>query len=111
MDLNEFVKDVIVSIYDGLSKAKEEIGHSIIPTAGIVSEGIPYVKSELHPRTPATTISNLQFEVSLTDGTKDGVNGGIGVMLGNLTIGTKGSSEYNQTSLSKIKFNIPIELR
>lgn len=110
MDLNEFVKDVIVSIYDGLSKAQEEVGTSIIPSAGIVSEGIPYVKNDPNPRNPATMVSNLQFEVSLTDGTKDGINGGIGVMLGNLTIGAKGNSEYNQTSLSKIKFNIPIKL-
>lgn len=108
MELNEFVKDVIVSIYDGISEAKKATGKPVLPSGGLVSEGIPYVKNAIGP---ATMISNLEFEVALTDGTKDGVNGGIGVLLGSLTLGAKSNSETQQTSLSKIKFNIPIELK
>lgn len=111
MELNEFVKDVIVSIYDGISEAKKTTGKPILPSAGLVSEGIPYVKNGIGPNASATMISNLEFEVALTDGSKDGINGGIGVLLGNLTLGAKGNSETQQTSLSKIKFNIPIELK
>lgn len=111
MELNEFVKDVIVNIYDGLSEAQKVTGKSVLPSGGIVSEGIPYVKKGIGIQTNATMISNLEFEVALTDGVKDGVHGGIGVLLGALTVGTKGNSETQQTSLSKIKFNIPIELK
>ncbi len=111
MELNEFVKDVIVSIYDGISEAKKATGKPILPSAGLVSEGIPYVKNGIGPNASATMISNLEFEVALTDGSKDGINGGIGVLLGSLTLGAKGNSETQQTSLSKIKFNIPIELK
>lgn len=111
MELNEFVKDVIVSIYDGISEAKKATGKPVLPSGGLISEGIPYVKNGIGPNTHATMISNLEFEVTLTDGTKDGVNGGIGVLLGSLTLGAKGNSETQQTSLSKIKFNIPIELK
>lgn len=111
MELNEFVKDVIVSIYDGIAEAKKATGKPVLPSGGLISEGIPYVKNGIGPNTHATMISNLQFEVALTDGTKDGVNGGIGVLLGSLTLGAKGNSETQQTSLSRIKFNIPIELK
>lgn len=111
MELNEFVKDVIVSIYDGILEAKKATGKPVLPSGGLVSEGVPYVKSGIGPTAHATMISNLEFEVALTDGTKDGVNGGIGVLLGSLTLGAKGNSETQQTSLSKIKFNIPIELK
>lgn len=111
MELKDFIKDVIVDIYEGISAAKKETGKSVLPNAGLVSEGIPYVKNGIGPGAQATMISNLVFEVSLTDGSKDGVSGGIGVLLGSLSLGGKGSSETQQTSLSKIKFNIPIELK
>lgn len=111
MELNEFVKSVIVNIYDGISDAKKVTGKSVLPSGGIVSDGIPYVKNAPGPSANAIMISNLEFEVSLTDGVKDGTHGGIGVLLGALTIGAKGDSETQQTSLSKIKFNIPIELK
>ncbi len=110
MQLSEFIKDVITNIYEGISSAKESTGKNILPQGGLVSEGIPYVKSGIGPTSKPTMISNIEFEVSLTDGTKDGVNGGIGVLLGALTLGAKGNSETEQTSLSKIKFNVPIEL-
>lgn len=112
MDLNDFIKDVIVSVYDGISKAKQETGFQVIPSGLSASEGIPYVVNEVGPRgSKSTLVSNLHFEVSLTESTKDGSTGGIGVMLGNLGIGVKGNNESNQSSLSKIKFNIPIEIK
>jgi len=111
MQLNEFIKDVITNIYDGVSEAKKSTGKNVLPSGGLISEGIPYVKSGIGPSAAATMVSNIEFEVILTDGTKDGVNGGIGVLLGALTLGAKGNSETQQSSLSKIKFNIPIELK
>lgn len=111
MELKDFVKDVIVDIYEGISEAKKQTGKSILPSGKLVSEGIPYVKEHISPTASATMVSNLEFEVSLTDGSKDGVSGGIGVLLGSLSLGGKSNSESQQTSLSKIRFNIPIELK
>lgn len=111
MELKDFIKDVITDIYEGISEAKKQTGKSILPSGGLVSEGIPYVKNGIGPTASATMVSNLEFEVSLTDGNKDGVSGGIGVLLGSLSLGGKSNSESQQTSLSKIRFNIPIELK
>lgn len=111
MQLNEFIKDVILNIYDGLNQAKDATGKNIIPSGGLVSDGIPYVKDGMGASASAKFISNLIFEVSLTDESKDGVSGGVGVLLGALNLGTKGNSETQQSSLSKIKFNIPIDLK
>lgn len=110
MELDEFIKNVIVSIHKGLDSAKTEVGKSILPSGGLISDGIPYVKSGIGPSSKATMVSNLEFEVALTDSNKDGVKSGIGVLLGSLNLGVKGSNETEQISLSKIKFNIPINL-
>lgn len=32
MDLDEFVKSVIISVYSGIEKAKQETGKNIIPS-------------------------------------------------------------------------------
>lgn len=111
MQLNDFIKDVITNIYNGVSEAQKSTGKDVLPSGGLVSEGIPYIKSGIGPSASATMISNIEFEVSLTEGNKDGISGGIGVLLGALTLGSKANSEAEQISLSKIKFNIPIELK
>jgi hypothetical protein len=59
----------------------------------------------------AKFISNIIFEVSLTDEPKDDVSSGVGVLFGALNLGAKENSETQQSSLSKIKFNIPIDLK
>ena len=110
MQLNEFIKDVIVNIYDGLNHAKDATRSTVLPSGGLI-EGLPYVKDGIGPNAKAKFISKLEFEVSLTDGSKDGISGGIGVLLGAINIGTKGNIETEQSSLSKIKFSIPIELK
>lgn len=111
MELKDFIKDVIVDIYEGISAAKKTTGKRIIPEASLIPESIPYVKNGIGPNSQATMVSNLVFEVSLTNENKDGTSSGIGVLLGSFNIGGKESSENQQTSLSKIKFNIPIELK
>lgn len=110
MELNDFIKDVIVGIYSGLNDAKKETKKNVVPSGGLISEGIPYIKNGIGPNASATMISNIEFEVALTEGSKDGTDGGIGVLLGALNLGAKGSSESEKVSLSKIKFNIPIAL-
>lgn len=110
MELKDFIKDVIVSIYNGISEAKETTGKHILPQGNSISESIPYISKGMAPLDPIAIVSNLEFELSLTEGDKNGITGGIGVLLGSLTMGSKGNNEHQQTSLSKIKFNIPIEL-
>lgn len=110
MNLDEFIKDVIVNIYNGISDAKNETSRNVIPQ-GESADGMPNVKGGSRNSGYMTLVSNIEFEVSLTNGEKDGVAGGIGVLLGALSLGAKTNNETTQTSLSKIKFTIPIELK
>lgn len=110
MELKDFIKDVIVNIYDGISEAKETVGKPILPQGSSISESIPHINKGMSPLDPIVSVSNLEFELSLTEGDKNGTTGGIGVLLGSLTIGSKENNEHQQASLSKIRFNIPIEL-
>lgn len=110
MILDEFIKEVIVSIHKGIDKAQLEGGKEILPNSGLISESIPYVKYGVGPTAKSSMISNVEFEVSLINSDKDGVSGGIGVLLGAISLGAKGSNEKENISHSKVKFNIPIKL-
>jgi len=110
MQLNELIRYVISDIYDGVEKARERAGRPVPPSGGVVSDGIPYVKSGMGASSVAAMVSNVEFEVSLAESTRDGKGTGIGVLLGALTLGGKGSSETERSALSRIRFNVPIAL-
>jgi len=115
MDIDIFIKEVIVGIFNGIDMAEKSLDKNIIPDEAIEIKGSPCVKTVIYPGgrslTKYVAMSNLEFEVSLTESNKDGVSGSIGVFLGSVGIGTKGNSEDEKSTLSKIKFNIPIQLK
>ena len=106
MEIKEFVTEVIVQIRDGIKDAEEKTGSNILPTDNY-EDGRVITTRNCGDYSP---VANLVFELSIVDNKKDGKSGGIGVFLGNVGIGAKGNEETEQTSLSKIKFNIPILL-
>lgn len=55
-------------------------------------------------------LSNVEFEVSITESAKDGSKNGIGVLLGSFSLGANNSSETANGAYTKVKFNIPINL-
>lgn len=111
MELKDFIKEVIKGIYDGVDELKHETDKNIIPVGGLVSEHIPYVKDGIGPSTEAKLVSHIQFEVALTEQIVEGKEKGIGVLLSSITLGGKKNDEETNISLTKVKFNIPIELK
>lgn len=58
----------------------------------------------------AILLCNVQFEVSLTSDNLSNNSGGIGVLFGAISIGGKSGEEERQSSLTKVKFNVPVKL-
>jgi hypothetical protein len=52
----------------------------------------------------------VHFDVALTETKGKGAAGGVGVFLGAVNLGTKGSAERQEVAVSRVKFTIPITL-
>lgn len=56
------------------------------------------------------SVTNVEFEIGLTD--NSGVEGraGLGVFFGNVGLGGSTKEQANTTSVTKIKFSVPVKL-
>ena len=110
MDLKDFIKNTLVQIADGVSEAEKELesrNASVNPIGGYFDQ------KQLGGRTwnfknGVTEI--VDFDVALTSSEKEGSSAGIGVLLGSINLGAKGASEETITSVTRIKFSIPLLL-
>lgn len=114
MELKEFVSETLRQIADGVLTVKDyykENGGIVNPKKyKVVSEGIKYGKEFHNVGEQIDMICDVEFEVSLTEGSKEGSTGGLGVMLGYINVGGKINSDEERKSLTKVKFNIPVIL-
>jgi len=110
MDLKDFVKNTLIQIVDGVAEAEKELeqkGASVNPIGGYFDQ------KQLGGRSwtfedGVTEI--VGFDVALTNSEKEGSSAGIGVLLGGINLGAKGKSEEAVTSVTRIKFSVPILL-
>jgi len=110
MDLKDFVKNTLVQIIDGVIEAENELekkGATVNPIGG------HFDQKQLGGRTWSFKdgiTETVEFDVALTSSEKEGTSAGIGVLLGSINLGTKGASEESITSVTRIKFSVPILL-
>lgn len=113
MELKDFISSTLTQIAEGVKDSQDkykDLGGVVNPK-GLrqVEGGIPYGKT-----TPingdAFLLCNVQFEVSLTNDNSTSNTGGIGVLFGAISFGGKSGESENQTSLTKVSFNIPVKL-
>ena len=98
MDLENFVTDSLNQIFNGIKGAQDAAAK---------------VGGEINPKTSGSgTFANgriihpIEFDVAVTVVETSDVKGGISVM----GVGVKGASTENNTSVSRIKFKIPVSL-
>ncbi len=110
MELKDFIKNTLSQIASGVVEAEKEIstlGGSVNPIGGY------FAQDQLGGRRWSFKdgiVEIVEFDVALTSSEKEGTAGGIGVFLGGVHLGTKGTSGEEQVSSSRIKFSIPILL-
>jgi hypothetical protein len=107
MDLKDFVEQSLTQIMDGIkaAQAKTDHGGLISPAIihyGSVSNGIQSDAGE-YPEM-------IDFDVAVTAERGTGTKGGLGLVVGAITLGTSGQSDEKNSSVSRIRFRIPVLL-
>ena len=110
MELKDFVSESIKQIIDGVNEAKRYAGEN----GGMINPrrwgwNSTNVQAKFD-RTTGAAIETIEFDVAVTaiDGTK--TKGGIGVFMGAVGIGSQGQSENSHSSVSRLKFSVPVVL-
>ncbi len=113
MELKDFISETLIEIAQGVNMAKEkykELGGDVNPhNLKQIEGGLMYGK-EIPIQSVAKLLCNVQFEIALTDGNKEGSSNGIGVFLGYFSAGGKTDSANEHQSFTRVKFNVPVQL-
>ena len=115
MNLREFIAETLVQIAKGIEDASEQLSEStaivnprnvqIHPETAIQAYG--YVDTK---NTYLKAVQKIEFDVAVTASTGTETKGGIGIMVGSVGLGSQGKSEAENSSLSRIKFLVPMVL-
>ncbi|MEE9131239.1 MAG: hypothetical protein V3T84_14560 [Phycisphaerales bacterium] len=108
MELQEFITESLTQILTGVKAAEERAGeHGGVINPRVRSPGgdkRPVIVSGTGLR-PAETV-HFDVAVTVVEGTQ--AKAGIGVVAGVFGIGAKGSSTAESSSISRLKFSVPI---
>lgn len=109
MELSEFVKETLLQLIDGVRNAQsasEDTDAVINPRTLFNAEKLPTVTVRGERR----LVQLVEFEVGLTSADLQSSKKGIGVMLGGLGVGGDAERSGTRSTVTHIRFNIPIVL-
>lgn len=110
MDLKDFVSQTLAQIVEGVQASQRSaaiFGASVNPVlSGTQAEAAKhgFLWSE------AGFAQVVSFDVALTVTEGTGTKGGIGVFVGTVTLGASGQSTTTNSSVSHVKFSVPLVL-
>lgn len=107
MDLKEFVKEALTQLAMGVQEAQSGLPHG----AGTIN---PCVR----PAGPlggelvvgGTHVQDVQFDVAVTASERSDIQGDAGVRIAVVNFGGKGGTSTENSSVSRLKFTVPIAL-
>jgi hypothetical protein len=108
MKLEEFITETINQIISGISKTHDhakEMGATVNPKLKREVRRHSTGETKVESRSPIHTV---EFDVAVTTTEGKGTKGGIGVFVGPVGIGSQGQRESSNTSVSRIKFSVPV---
>lgn len=109
MELSEFVKETLLQLIDGVQNAQDETQDSdAVINPRMVSDTDKLLTTIV--RDESRLVQLVEFEVGLTSADLQSSKKGIGVMLGGLGIDGGVSKSGTQSTVTHIRFNIPIVL-
>lgn len=108
MELKEFIKTALTDITDAVSELQQELQNG-----AIISPSMPNSIANVTVKDPQNekinrSISKIDFDVAITIGTSDKMEGGgkLGIQIFSAKIG--GGNEAHTENVSRITFSIPI---
>ena len=109
MKLEDFISEALIEIVSGIKRAQtstESTGAKINPKGYIVPQGKLVGQKWNSKNGDTTEVIEFDIAVTTTEGTE--TKGGIGVFVGAFGLGSQGRSEAQNSSVTKIKFSVPI---
>lgn len=110
MDLQEFVKQTLTQIIEGVTDAQKQVsekGGEINPHINTSHEQLGKQGFLFSSEGP---VQIVKFDVALTVGEGKGTKGGIGVFAGVVGLGSSGESSSENSSVSRVEFSVPLLL-
>jgi hypothetical protein len=110
MKLKDFVAETLKEIIDGVTEAQ---GYYSSKGASVNSPNIVYrmaEASQLMDQVSGQIAQMVEFDVAITAAEGTETKGGIGVFVGPIGLGSQGKSDASNTSVSRIKFSVPVLL-
>ena len=108
IDLQTFIRETIVQICNGVTEAADVVSEK---GAVVNPEGVSATEHRMFMKKGyARNVQQVEFDVALTTTEGKGTEGGIGVMIGSIGLGSKGKSDSEASSSSRVKFTVPVAL-
>lgn len=105
MDLRKFIAETLTQIIGGINDAQQNM------LEFQKDENSDYTAPYVNPN-PASDhskkLSDIEFDVAVTVSDGKSAEGGGGLSVMGVSIGGKGASEQTNSSVSRIKFSIPV---
>jgi hypothetical protein len=115
MELQDFIQNTLVQIARGIENAATELKGSKaivnprnVGTGGVKDEHIyGYLNAN---KKFFKVVQKIEFDVAVTAEKSKETKGGMGISVGSITVGTQGQSEHAGTTVSRIRFSVPMVL-
>ena len=110
MDLREFIAQTLAQIVEGIGDAQGRVKDRGAIVNPILHTSHEQAGKQGFLRSGDLFVPIVQFDVALTVVEGTGTKGGIGVFAGAFTLGSSGQSQSESSSVSRVKFSVPITL-
>jgi hypothetical protein len=107
MELKDFIRTTLREIIDGVAEAQKEARGK---GANINPMGVGFTRNSQWNYSTGAEPQAVSFDVALTESKGTGTEGGVGVFLGGIGLGSKGRTEAESVSLTRIQFSVPVIL-
>lgn len=110
MQLQDFISQSILQIVNGIREAQQQNTTDARINPSELTLGDNVAQHNLFDFHDRMLLSNVEFDVAVTAEEGKGTKGGIGIFIGSVGVGAQGRSDTRSSSVSRIKFNVPIAL-
>ncbi|MEM7812079.1 MAG: hypothetical protein AAF532_11425 [Planctomycetota bacterium] len=98
--LSTFIEQTLLEIIRGVASAQESIKS--------VAEGAKIGPSD--PANKSSLVRTVDFDIGVAIGSEQQTKGGVGIIVGPITLGSAGQSGDKKDSTNRVQFSVPIRL-
>ncbi|MBU1168962.1 MAG: hypothetical protein KKD44_05290 [Proteobacteria bacterium] len=110
MDLKDFVSGTIVQIVDGIIDAQTQCRSKGVIINPLLATNNTFKDDSAHRTRDGKVAQVVKYDVALTVKDEAEVKGGFAIVAGAFSLGSAGKSGSEDSSISRIRFNVPIVL-